>query len=491
MAQLSTTQKKRGGAIFAVFAIVASIVIGFAAPAFAHHSEIEAGADCDGLVSWTAEAWIDSTPTQQERTNQNVRVWYRVGNVAVPSGNPVAPAAGDVEVATGAFNIGNGYSFGGTFPMPADQTTITVFVQEQGKWGTATPPTGAGVAQARRAVVTLPTDCPTPDITIEVECEKIIIRSTKDLSNIIWQSGDDPSQRVEGLTGTYYELPNDPANPITAVWVKSGNNKVEPGDPLPNPPFGNNQGIGAYFAVAAPTGCEGDPTATAEVECTDEGGTITVTLDNEGGSLPATFEVTNPADPTDVRTVVVAVDETDEVSFTAVPDGTYEVPVSVTYPGGEPIDKTITGVVVACDGVPVVQGSAECSTTGGVVTLTLSNDAPAGGKSVEFVVSGPGTPDGPTTVSVAAGDSTTLVFSGVADGTATYEITRRGVARRDLRDRLRRCAGGVGVVGVLGDGWCRDPGAVEHRPGRLQGRGVRGVGSGYARRSDDGERGRR
>ena len=86
---------------------------------------------------------------------------------------------------------------------------------------------------------------------------------------------------------------------------------------------------------------------------------------------------------------------------------------------------------IDCAGVPAVKGSAECSDTGGIVTLVLSNTAPAGNKAVEFVVSGPGTPDGPTTVSVAAGGSTTLTFTGVPEGTATYTITADGKALSD------------------------------------------------------------
>jgi hypothetical protein len=429
MGSVSRTTKKRAGGVLTVFAIVAALIIGFATPAFAHHSEIEAGADCENVVTWTATAWTDSTPTQQERTNQNVRVWYRVGNVAVPSGTPVAPAPGDVEVTTGAFNIGNGYSFGGTFAMPAGQTTITVFVQEQVKWGTATPPTGAGVATARRAVVTLPTDCPTPDITIEVECTKVTITSTKDLSNIIWQKGDAPSEKVDGLTGTTYELVNDPSNPITAVWVKSGNNKVvSPPDPLPNPPNNNNQGIGAYFAVAAPTGCDGVPKVESKAECTETGGLVTLTLSNTAaaGLGNVEFVVSGPGTPDGPTTVSVAPGASKTLKFSGVadPSATYKI----TANGKALPDQVLT---INCNGVPKVESSSVCSETGGVVSLVLSNTAPAGNKSVEFVVSGPGTPDGPTTVSVAPGASKTIKFSGVADPSATYEITADGVALPD------------------------------------------------------------
>ena len=467
----STDLKRKTGGVFAVFAVLAGLMIAFAAPAFAHHSEIAAGADCDGVVTWRATAWTDASPTQQERTNNDVRVWYRI---------TTSSFVRDVEVADGAFNIGNGYSFDGTFDFPDGQTTITVFVQEQVKWGTAAD--GANPAQRRSAVVTLPTDCPTPDITIRVECTKVVITSTKDLSNIIWQQGAANSQRVEGLTGTTYELVNDPANPITAVWVKSGNNKVvSPPDPLPNPPFDNNQGIGAYFAVAAPTGCTGDAVATAKVECTSDGGTITVTLENKGGTLPVTYKVTNPTDGTDVRTVEVAVGATKTESFPGLSDGTYTVPITAQYPGGPLLDKTISGLTVDCDGVPQVSSSSICTADGGVVSLVLSNTAPAGNKAVEFVVSGPGTPDGPTTVSVAAGGSTTLKFSGVADGTATYEITADG---EPLADQVLQidCAG---VPAVKGSAECTADGGVvtlelSNTATEGQGRRVRGERSGYA-----------
>jgi LPXTG-motif cell wall-anchored protein len=138
--------------------------------------------------------------------------------------------------------------------------------------------------------------------------------------------------------------------------------------------------------------------------------------------------------------VSVAAGDSTTLVFSGVADGTatYEI----TADGVALPDETFE---IDCAGVPAVSASSECSATGGVVTLELSNTAPVGFKAVEFVVSGPGTPDGPTTVSVAAGDSTTLVFSGVADGTATYEITADGVALPDETFEID-CAGVGGAT---------------------------------------------
>jgi len=433
MTSLSKTHKKRGGAILAVFAIVASLIIGFAPPAFAHHSEIEAGTTCAGKVSWKATAWGSIPPqTSAQRTNTSVRVWYRVGNAAIPSARPSAPVAGDVEIATGAFNSTNNYRFGSTaspalpeFDFPVGQTQISVFVQEQVKWGS-----GPGVGAPRKVLVTAPRDC-NPEIKIVVTCTTVKITSTKDLSNIIWQQGPANSQKIEGLSSPTHELTNDPTNPITAVWVKSGNNKVvSPPDPLPNPPNNNNQGIGAYFAVAAPTGCTGTPKATATVTCSESGGTVAVKLENTGGALPVTYKVTNPTDNADVRTVEVAVGATKTENFTGVPDGTYDIKVIAKYPGGTDIDKTITGVEVDCNGVPNVTSKVECTTTGGTVTITLKNEGPNPGKPVTFTVQAPG--GQPVQYVVAAGQSQDVVFNNVPDGQQTYKVAADGKALSDV-----------------------------------------------------------
>ena len=131
-----------------------------------------------------------------------------------------------------------------------------------------------------------------------------------------------------------------------------------------------------------------------------------------------------------MRTNQVVVGAMKNESFLRPERWTQTVPIMVEYPGGPLTDKTITGLVVDCDGVPQVSSSSICTADGGVVSLVLSNTAPVEqGRRVQGERSGDRR--GPTTVSVAAGSSTTLTFGGLADGTATYTITADGVLLAD------------------------------------------------------------
>ena len=384
----------------ATLALLLALFAGFVAfgpPASAHHSEISGSADCDGVVSWTARAWNGSTVAS--RTNPSVKVWYRIGS---------GPA---VTVATGAFNSGNNFQFSGTFAWPDPSATqLTLYVQEQANWGN-----GAGISSPRSVTVRLPTDCPAPTITVDADCDAVTITSSKDLSNVIWRAQDGTEGKVDRLSGTTYELPNDPANPIVAVWVRSGTAKLESGDPAPSGSFTD---VGTYRAVPVPEGCGGVPQVSLTTACVDGDGRVTLTLLNAGGFLPVTFVVTNPVtggqttkvvDPGGSATVVLG----------SLPDGTWTIPVTAD---GSSLNQQVT---VDCDrpGVPNVEVTEVCVEGDGTVTVRLSTTG--GDLPVTFVVTDPVT-QAETTREVAPGESTSVTFTGLADGTYTIGVTADG-----------------------------------------------------------------
>ena len=71
--------------------------------------------------------------------------------------------------------------------------------------------------------------------------------SVKDFSNVIVQYADGTEVKFDDLDGTTFTIPNDPDNPIVAVWIKAGREKLDRNDPAPTTYHGN--GIGVYHAV--------------------------------------------------------------------------------------------------------------------------------------------------------------------------------------------------------------------------------------------------
>ena len=77
----------------------------------------------------------------------------------------------------------------------------------------------------------------------------VTVTSTKDISNVVWETQGTVVSKADGLTGTTFTFPIDPDDPVTAVWVKSGNNKLAAdGSPMPSEWVGG--GVGRYFGIA-------------------------------------------------------------------------------------------------------------------------------------------------------------------------------------------------------------------------------------------------
>jgi hypothetical protein len=118
-------------------ACVLGIAGWLASVAAACHSEITARIDCSGNVSWTATAWTGSDANDQNRTNNDVRVY--VWDSASSSYR---------EIARGQFTKSNGFTFSGTYAA-GTASSVKLKVQEAGRWGNGDAP-----APAREVTVT-------------------------------------------------------------------------------------------------------------------------------------------------------------------------------------------------------------------------------------------------------------------------------------------------------------------------------------------------
>jgi hypothetical protein len=115
----------------------------------AHHADVTASMDCDGLVSFTATAW--NGPTNASRTNPDIGVW-----VKKDGGSFVELTSSDYF-----FAASNDYSFSDTYDA-GDASSVVVKVQAQANWGNGVEP-----GDSRQTTATRPEDCekPTPTPT--------------------------------------------------------------------------------------------------------------------------------------------------------------------------------------------------------------------------------------------------------------------------------------------------------------------------------------
>ena len=195
----------------------------------------------------------------------------------------------------------------------------------------------------------------------------------------------------------------------------------------PNALWGNrnNSTDGERVRVWAPSGCPGEPGATAQVSCvaTAPGfgsGTAVVTLSNGDDPWGPTveFRVYNPNQTAERTNYYVLPGVNQTVTFTGLePDGDHTIRVETknTYAG---FPKTLA-VNVNCDSpVPAVQLTPSCTGAEGAVLVTMTN---TGAEAVTFYVTNP--KDLVVhTVLVAAGGTETLTFTGFGNGTYTVPV---------------------------------------------------------------------
>ena len=128
------TSHRRNRQRISMFIVGVALTVGGAmvggGSALAHHPVIEGSATCDGVVSYTATAWVPAPPFNEpeHRGNPNVQVSYQVNG-----------AGASVPLGSGAFTAGNGYSFSGQFTWPGDATSVLLTVVAVGDWDIGTP----------------------------------------------------------------------------------------------------------------------------------------------------------------------------------------------------------------------------------------------------------------------------------------------------------------------------------------------------------------
>lgn len=94
-------------------------------------------------------------------------------------------------------------------------------------------------------------------VTASCQNGVVTVTSTKDISNVVWETQGTVVSKVEGLSGFTYTITIDPSDPVVSVWVKSGNNKLA-ADGSPEPSEWVGGGVGTYFGVTCIGGGE-DP----------------------------------------------------------------------------------------------------------------------------------------------------------------------------------------------------------------------------------------
>ena len=319
--------------------------------------------------------------------------------------NPLTQASQQVTVAVGATKT---VTFSG---LPDGQTTIAIHVGD------------ADYSQTFNVKCDRPG---TPKVSTSVECTDGDGTATVTLQNT---GGDLP---------VTYTVVNPLTQASQQVTVAVGATKTVTFSGLPDGQTTIAIHVGdADYSQTFNVKCDrpGTPKVDISTECSDYDGVVHLTLGNTAGDLPVTYTVTSPVDGTH-QDVVVAPGDSKTVTFSGLADGSVTVPVKV---GDADYTQTVT---IDCDapGTPAVSASAECTATGGLVTVTLSNEGePGKAKPIVFVVTDP-TGGGPTavttdptigtnvdhTVTVAPGQSDTVTIPNVPDGKISIPVTADG-----------------------------------------------------------------
>lgn len=373
------------------------IVPAFGGTASAHHSNIEASADCTGTVSWKATSWA----TGPSGTNPDIRVFKQIG------------AAAPVQIGSGAFNDANNYQFGGTFTWPTGVNSMIISSQPFGVWGN-------GMVSTTGSSVTIykPSNCPNqPGVTQAVSCinntspgngeGKIIVT----LTNAAGPYGSPVTFKVYNVDqttgGTNYTVVSGGSTPVTFTGIADGQHFVKISAVGP-PAIDKTQN----FTVD----CDQPmPAVTNSATCANGDGQVVATLTNTGGE-PVVFDVTNPTTSV-VEHVTVNANSSTTRTFSGFADGTHTIVVKV---GATNYSQTFT---VDCDHpAPGASSTVLCSNNDGTVTITLTN---TGTEGVVFHVTNPIT-QVVEDVTVGAGGSVPVSYGGFNDGTYTVTIAADG-----------------------------------------------------------------
>ena len=339
--------------LVAVLVVAVGIPVAVAGPASAHHPEIVASVDCDGLVSFTASSWVTSDPLK--KTNPNIGVYTKQGSTLT-------------KVAQGAF-AAPGYSFSGTFSI-GSAPSATIVVRADAKWAS-----GAGAGDSRQTTVTAPTDCGTTTITNDCNT------ATVDLVN----TGAAPKTYTVSMTGR--------ANQTKTV-AGGSSDKVTFTGLEEDATYTVTVNIGSSTVATKTFTVDCDkPTATVTNDCTQ----ATVRFDNTGNAA-TTYVITVNGKST---TYTAKKNNVETKSVDVVEDSTNTV--TVTWNGTQLATSTFS---VDCE-----KPTAEITPTCTGYTVVLDNSVAT--KAAKFVV----TANGKTSnFWVTKGETRTETVSGFDEG---------------------------------------------------------------------------
>lgn len=117
-------------AVFAAFAMMGALMVAYAAPARAHHPEIDAGQSCvQGVLVVTYQAVSWKTDGTSGSGHDDIRIEIRLDG-----------AGSWIEVASGEFSEANDFTFGGTIPGgPLWGRSVELRARADGPWDNGNP----------------------------------------------------------------------------------------------------------------------------------------------------------------------------------------------------------------------------------------------------------------------------------------------------------------------------------------------------------------
>ncbi len=202
------------------------------------------------------------------------------------------------------------------------------------------------------------------------------------------------------VDGDQYPVGPKASLPVTIGSLPDGPNHIDV--------FVGDLDLGFDVTVACDHPGEGSVSSTAD--CADNDGLIIVTLAADGGELPVVFNVDGVNYP-------VAPDETVEVSFPGLDDGSHHISIFV----GE-LDLSID-VATTCDLPPLVDYVQSCANFDDSVSVVLTNQGDD--TDVTFTING-------TDYDLAPGETRTVLVDQLADGSNTITVAINGVPQDDI-----------------------------------------------------------
>jgi len=192
--------------------VASSLTLSVVGVVAAHHADVTANMDCDGLVTYTVTAW--NGETEDQRTNTDISVL-----VKVDGGDYVAQPSI-------ALNAGNDFTFTGTFSAPG-ASSVKIKVQAQVPWGD-----GTEAGSSRSVTVTAPTDC-TPPAELGINVKKTADPTSLDngggsvtYTYAVTNTGNVPlsdvtitDDKCESITGPGGDKNDDSKLDVQEIWT--------------------------------------------------------------------------------------------------------------------------------------------------------------------------------------------------------------------------------------------------------------------------------